>query len=82
MWGFFQRLFYGRSGTPPSEPVNTNRVVRLIDSRILRIMKSDRIEQIKRIERITKASENRVSALNKSDRVTVVIDQRIIKVKS
>ncbi len=82
MWGFFQRLFYGRSGQPPTQPVNANRVITLINSRISRIMKNDRIEQIKTVERIVKPEQNRVLAADKQYRTAIIKDQRIIKVKS
>ena len=45
-------------------------------------MKNDRIEQIKTVERIVKAEQNRVLAADKQDRTAIIKDQRIIKVKS
>jgi len=72
-------LLGGSSGDEPIT-ANANRIVQLLSARVARIMKSDRIIDVKEIERVVQTNQNRAIVADKNDRVTVAKDQRIIKV--
>ena len=84
MWGFFQRLFYGRSGQPSSIPVSKRRFVHIenIDhtiimkqeSKIVRPPIFDQITKIKRPVNIVSIKKDGIAKIKNTKNVVIVRD--------